>query len=72
MPIDGVSMVPVMESASAPENHVTQYFEMFGNRAIHHDGRIASCFHGRVPWKRFDSVSFDGPSGQARRHAAVV
>ncbi|MFM8482473.1 MAG: arylsulfatase, partial [Actinomycetota bacterium] len=21
---------------------------------------IASCFHGRVPWKRFDSVPFDG------------
>ncbi len=61
MPIDGVSMVPVMESASAPENHVTQYFEMFGNRAIYHDGWIASCFHGRLPWKRFDSVPFDGP-----------
>jgi arylsulfatase A-like enzyme len=61
MPIDGVSMMPVMESASAPENHVTQYFEMFGNRAIYHDGWIASCFHGRVPWKRFDSVPFDGP-----------
>ena len=61
MPIDGVSMVPVMESASAPENHVTQYFEMFGNRAIYHDGWIASCFHGRLPWKRFDSMPFDGP-----------
>ncbi|MEY4162420.1 MAG: hypothetical protein RI939_1149 [Actinomycetota bacterium] len=61
MPIDGVSMVPVMESASAPENHDTQYFEMFGNRAIYHDGWIASCFHGRLPWKRFDSMPFDGP-----------
>ena len=61
MPIDGVSMVPVMESSAAPENHVTQYFEMFGNRAIYHDGWIASCFHGRLPWKRFDSVPFDGP-----------
>lgn len=61
MPIDGVSMVPAMESESAPENHTTQYFEMFGNRAIYSDGWIASCFHGRVPWKRFDSVPFDGP-----------
>jgi arylsulfatase len=61
MPLDGVSMLPTLESASAPENHVTQYFEMFGNRAIYHDGWIASCFHGRVPWKRFDSVPFDGP-----------
>lgn len=61
MPIDGVSMLPTMESASAAENHVTQYFEMFGNRAIYHDGWIASCFHGRVPWERFGSVPFDGP-----------
>lgn len=61
MPIDGVSMLPTMTSASAPETHNTQYFEMFGNRAIYHDGWIASCFHGRVPWKRFDSVPFDGP-----------
>jgi arylsulfatase len=34
---------------------------MFGNRAMYHDGWIASCFHGRVPWKRFDAVPFDGP-----------
>jgi arylsulfatase len=61
MRIDGVSMVPTMVSSSAPESHVTQYFEMFGNRAIYHDGWIASCFHGRVPWKRFESVPFDGP-----------
>jgi arylsulfatase len=61
MDIDGVSMLPTMTSASAPENHLTQYFEMFGNRAIYHDGWIASCFHGRVPWKRFDTMPFDGP-----------
>jgi arylsulfatase len=54
-------MLPSFLSASAPENHLTQYFEMFGNRAIYHDGWIASCFHGRVPWKRFDSIPFDGP-----------
>ena len=61
MPIDGVSMLSTLTSAAARETHVTQYFEMFGNRAIYHDGWIASCFHGRVPWKRFDSVPFDGP-----------
>lgn len=61
LPIDGVSMLPTLTSAEAPETHLTQYFEMFGNRAIYHDGWIASCFHGRVPWKRFDSVPFDGP-----------
>ncbi|MFM8794220.1 MAG: arylsulfatase, partial [Acidimicrobiales bacterium] len=59
--IDGVSMLPVIDSADAPEDHHTQYFEMFGNRAIYHDGWVAACFHGRLPWKRFDSVPFDGP-----------
>jgi arylsulfatase len=33
---------------------------MFGNRAIYHDGWIASCFHGRVPWNRFGMVPFFG------------
>ena len=61
MNVDGVSMIPSMLSADAPETHTTQYFEMFGNRAIYHEGWIASCFHGRVPWKRFDAVPFDGP-----------
>jgi arylsulfatase A-like enzyme len=29
--------------------HTTQYFEIKGNRAIYHDGRIASARHG-APW----------------------
>jgi arylsulfatase len=33
---------------------------MFGNRAIYHDGWIASCFHGRVPWNRFGMQPFFG------------
>ena len=35
--------------ANAPERHTTQYFEVFGNRAIYHDGWMASAFHGRLP-----------------------
>ena len=31
-----------------PSTHTTQYFEILGNRAIYHDGWIASCFHGRA------------------------
>ena len=61
MPLHGVSMMPSFANANAAETHHTQYFEMFGNRAIYHDGWIASCFHGRVPWDRFGSVPFDGP-----------
>jgi len=32
-PMDGVSMVYTFDDAAAKEQHVTQYFEMFGNRA---------------------------------------
>jgi len=61
MDLDGVSMLYAFDDATAPERHTTQYFEMFGNRAMYHDGWIASCFHGRVPWKRFETLPFDGP-----------
>ena len=30
----------------------TQYFEMFGNRAVYHDGWVAVCRHGRLPWNQ--------------------
>ena len=32
------------------DRHTTQYFEMFGNRAIYHDGWMARVVH-RVPWR---------------------
>jgi arylsulfatase A-like enzyme len=49
-PIDGVSMVYSFEDAKAKEQHVTQYFEMFGNRAIYHEGWFARTIH-RAPWE---------------------
>jgi len=42
-PIEGVSFAHTFSSANAPSNHVTQYYEMFGNRAIYHDGWRANC-----------------------------
>src|SRR5690242_17323680 len=43
-PIEGVSMAYTWgkENAKAPSKRTTQYFEMFGDRAIYHDGWIAS------------------------------
>ena len=43
-PIEGVSMAYTFDkaNANAPSKHDTQYFEMVGNRAIYHDGWIAS------------------------------
>ena len=44
-PLEGASFAHTFDDASAPTRHVTQYFEMFGHRAIHHDEWRAVC-----PW----------------------
>ncbi len=50
-PMNGTSLVYSFDNAKAPERHTTQYFEVMGNRAIYHDGWMASAFHGRLPWQ---------------------
>ena len=37
-PYEGVSMRYSFDDAGAAERHTTQYFEMFCNRGIYHDG----------------------------------
>jgi hypothetical protein len=37
-------------NAGAPSTRTTQYFEMFGNRAIYHDGWIAATTPPAPPW----------------------
>ncbi|MHB0958317.1 MAG: arylsulfatase [Pirellulaceae bacterium] len=49
-PMDGVSMVYTFDDARAKDRHVTQYFEMFGNRAIYHEGWFARTIH-KAPWE---------------------
>ena len=51
-PIEGVSMAYTFDKANsdAPSKHDTQYFEMLGNRAIYHDGWIASTTPPAAPW----------------------
>ena len=51
-PIEGVSMAYTFDSAnaSAPSKRDTQYFEMFGNRALYHDGWIAATVPPQPPW----------------------
>jgi arylsulfatase A-like enzyme len=58
-PIEGVSMVYTFDDAKAKSTRGTQYFEMFGNRALYHDGWIAVCRHGRLPWVTSGSFDFD-------------
>jgi arylsulfatase len=50
LPMDGTSLLYSFNDATAPERHTTQYFEVSGNRAIYHNGWMASAFHGRMPW----------------------
>ncbi len=49
-PMDGVSMVYTFDGAQAKDRHTTQYFEMFGNRAIYREGWLARTIH-RAPWE---------------------
>jgi len=46
-PLDGVSFAYLLRPGGGgePERHVTQYFEMFGSRAIYHRGWKAVAFH---------------------------
>jgi arylsulfatase len=54
-PIEGVSLMYTFDAknANAPSRHKTQYFEMFGDRAIYHDGWIASTSVARYPWDNY-------------------
>ncbi len=49
-PIEGVSMVYSFDDAAAPSRRRTQYFEMFGNRAIYSDGWVAATTPPEAPW----------------------
>ena len=49
-PIEGVSLAYTFADAKAPSRHTTQYFEIFGNRAIYSDGWLAGTVH-RAAWE---------------------
>lgn len=46
-PMEGVSMLYTFDDAAAKDRHTTQYFELFGTRAIYHDGWWAGSRHGQ-------------------------
>jgi arylsulfatase len=60
-PIEGVSMVYTFDkaNANAPSRHKTQYFEMMADRAIYHDGWIASTKVIRPPWETVGKTNPD-------------
>ena len=51
VPMDGTSLAYTFDNARAKEKHTTQYFDMFGNRAIYNDGWLARTIH-KAPWER--------------------
>ena len=49
-PIEGVSMLSTFSNPKAEDTHLTQYFEIFGNRAIYDRGWLAGTVH-RAAWE---------------------
>jgi len=48
-PMDGISMLYTVPDPGAEDRRKTQYFEMFANRGIYHEGWVASTRHS-TPW----------------------
>ena len=59
-PIEGVSMAYTLVDPDAASRRTLQYFEIFGNRGIYHDGWTAVTKH-RTPWVtgHTETVAFD-------------
>ena len=57
-PLEGVSMAYSFDEAEAEERHTTQYFEMFCNRGIYHQGWTAVTRHS-TPWVVAEMPAFD-------------
>ncbi len=49
-PMDGTSFLYSFDDAEAAERHTTQYFEMYGSRAIYKDGWWAGAKLDKLPW----------------------
>ena len=57
-PIEGTSLMYTFNEENAADRHRTQYFEIFGNRGIYHQGWTA-CTKHRTPWRTVDSGAPD-------------
>jgi arylsulfatase len=57
-PMEGVSLAYTFGDAQARSRHVTQYFEIAGNRAVYRDGWFARTIH-RAPWETTPRASLE-------------
>ncbi len=58
VPLDGRSFLSTFTNANAPAIRDTQYFEIFGNRAIYEKGWVAAQQH-TLPWRQDLAPGFD-------------
>jgi arylsulfatase len=58
MPLHGVSMRYSFDDAGAADRRTTQYFEMFCNRGIYHEGWTAVTRHS-IPWAATEMPAFE-------------
>jgi len=65
-PIEGTSFAYTFDAknAKAPTQHRTQYFEMFGQWALHHEGWLLSTKVNRAPWEAFGAANTDPLNNQ--------
>jgi arylsulfatase A-like enzyme len=55
-PLEGISFADICRDANSPTRRTTQYYEMFGNRALYHEGWKAVTQH---PYMSEEIKSFD-------------
>jgi arylsulfatase A-like enzyme len=72
--VDGIKQAPIegtsfaytfdQQNAKAPSQHKTQYFEMFGQWALYHEGMMLSTQVNRAPWEAFGAANPDPLNNQ--------
>jgi len=65
-PIEGTSLAYTFDAKNAkePSHHKTQYFEMFGQWALYHEGWLLSTKVNRAPWEAFGAANPDPLNNQ--------
>jgi arylsulfatase A-like enzyme len=65
-PIEGTSFAYTFDAKNAkePTHHKTQYFEMFGQWALYHEGWLLSTKVNRAPWEVMGAANADPLNNQ--------
>jgi arylsulfatase A-like enzyme len=65
-PIEGTSFAYTFDAKNTkePSRHKTQYFEMFGQWAVYHEGWLLSTKVNRAPWQAFGPANPDPLNNQ--------